>query len=151
LFSTACVVRLWRPVGAEQQLPLSQEKRFVHASSPSGFVPYFWLLLAACASILLLAVTNKLCQDVAVIPFLWVLPLGLYLLSFIICFDNPRWYLRLPFTLALIAAIAALCWVLFKGSGASLYKQVLVYCGGLFICSMVCHGELYRLRPGTDQ
>ena len=55
-----------------------------------------WLLLPACASVLLLATTNKLCQDVAVIPFLWVAPLALYLLSFIICFDSPRWYARAP-------------------------------------------------------
>ena len=64
---------------------------------------------------LLLATTNKLCQDVAVIPFLWVAPLALYLLSFIICFDSPRWYVRFPFTLALIAALGGLCWALFNG------------------------------------
>jgi len=106
-----------------------------------------WLLLPACASVLLLATTNKLCQDVAVIPFLWVLPLALYLLTFIICFDNPRWYARFPFTLALIAALAGLCWALFNGSDLTLSKQVALYCGGLFLCCMVCHGELYRLKP----
>ena len=77
---------------------------------PSRLSFLLWLLLPACASVLLLAVTNKMCQDVAVIPFLWVLPLGLYLLSFIICFDHPRWYARFPFTLGLIAAIAGICW-----------------------------------------
>jgi len=106
-----------------------------------------WLLLPACASVLLLATTNKLCQDVAVVPFLWVLPLALYLLSFVICFDNPRWYMRLPFTIALIAALVGLCWALFDGADWPLSRQVGVYCGGLFICCMVCHGELYRLRP----
>jgi len=106
-----------------------------------------WLLLPACASVLLLAVTNKLCQDVAVIPFLWILPLALYLLSFIICFDSPRWYRRFPYTLALIAALAGLCWALFNASELPLRKQLAIYCGGLFICCMVCHGELYRLKP----
>jgi hypothetical protein len=106
-----------------------------------------WLLLPACASVLLLATTNKICQDVAVIPFLWVLPLALYLLSFIICFDSPRWYVRFPFTLALIAALGGLCWALSNGSDLALSKQVALYCGGLFICCMVCHGELYRLKP----
>jgi hypothetical protein len=109
--------------------------------------PLLWLLLPCCASVLLLAVTNKLCQDVAVIPFLWILPLALYLLSFIICFDNPRWYRRFPYTFALIAALAGLCWALFNSSDLALPKQVAFYCGGLFICCMVCHGELYRLRP----
>lgn len=106
-----------------------------------------WLLLPASASALLLAITNKLCQDVAVIPFLWVVPLALYLLSFIICFDSPRWYQRVPFTLALVICGAAICWVLFQGTDISLYKQIVIYSGGLFVCCMVCHGELYRLRP----
>jgi hypothetical protein len=114
---------------------------------PSTLNHLLWILLPACASVLLLATTNKLCQDVAVIPFLWVAPLALYLLSFIICFDSPRWYARYPFTLALIGALGGLCWALFNGSDWSLSKQVAIYCGGLFICCMVCHGELYRLKP----
>jgi hypothetical protein len=88
-----------------------------------------------------------MCQDVAVIPFLWVLPLALYLLSFIICFDNPRWYVRFPFTIGLIAAAAGITWALFEGIDASVQTQVGVYSAGLFICCMMCHGELYRLRP----
>src|SRR6266446_4728788 len=100
-------------------------------SQPSTLDRFLWLLLPACASVLLLATTNKLCQDVAVIPFLWILPLALYLLSFIICFDSPRWYSRFPFTLALIAAIGAICWILFQGTSASLYQQLAVYTCGL--------------------
>ena len=106
-----------------------------------------WLLLPACASTLLLAMTNMICQEVAVIPFLWILPLSLYLLSFIICFDSPRWYVRFPFALALIAALGGICWILLQGTAASIYLQLSVYSGGLFICCMVCHGEIYRLRP----
>ena len=112
-----------------------------------GFPRLLWLLLPACASVLLLATTNKLCQDVAVIPFLWVAPLALYLLSFIICFDSPRWYVRFPFALALIAALGGLCWALYNGSYLALSRQLAIYCGGLFACCMVCHGELYRLKP----
>jgi hypothetical protein len=101
--------------------------------------------------VLLLATTNKVCQDVAVIPFLWVLPLALYLLSFIICFDNPRWYVRFPFTLALITALGAMVWVLFKGTDVPLRTQIWIYSAGLFISCMVCHGELYRLKPDPRQ
>ncbi|MCX6903907.1 MAG: fused MFS/spermidine synthase [Verrucomicrobia bacterium] len=118
------------------------------AALPSSRIPFLrrllWLLLPASASVLLLATTNKICQDVAVIPFLWILPLALYLLSFIICFDQPQWYARLPFTFALIAALAAICWALFEGIDASIYKQVGLYSGGLF-------GVLYRLRPEPRQ
>jgi len=53
-----------------------------------------WLAMAALASMAFLAITNHLCQDIAVVPFMWVIPLSLYLLSFIICFDNERWYWR---------------------------------------------------------
>ena len=116
---------------------------------PSTLDRLLWLLLPACASVLLLATTNKICQEVAVIPFLWVLPLSLYLLSFIICFDNPRWYARLPFILALTVAMGGICWALPKetGSGISIGLQLSIYSAGLFICCMVCHGELYRLKP----
>ena len=156
-----CAVRLWKSevsrLKSGVQSPMSkvqgQESEVSDTlapainSSPSTINRFLWLLLPACASVLLLATTNKLCQDVAVIPFLWVVPLALYLLSFIICFDSPRWYVRFPFTLALIAALGGLCWALFNASDLALSKQVALYCGGLFICCMVCHGELYRLKP----
>jgi hypothetical protein len=120
------------------------------ASSPMGSTVaqwVFWLLLPACASVLLLATTNKLCQDIAVIPFLWVLPLALYLISFIICFDNPRWYWRLPFSIGLIVAMAASCRLMFEGTDATLPSQIITYSSMLFLGCMVCHGELYRLKP----
>jgi len=103
---------------------------------------FLWLLLPACASVLLLATTNKICQDVAVIPFLWVLPLALYLLSFILCFENPRWYRRGPFGVALAVALGGICWVLFQPN-----QPIDRFAVVLFICCMVCHGELYRLKP----
>ena len=105
-----------------------------------------WLLLPACASALLLATTNMICQDVAVIPFLWVLPLALYLLSFIICFDSPRWYMRVPFGVALSRGLGGICWAGVLGTDAPLL-QLGASGVGLFVCCMVCHGELYRLKP----
>ncbi|MBI5384200.1 MAG: fused MFS/spermidine synthase [Verrucomicrobia bacterium] len=106
-----------------------------------------WLALPACASVLLLATTNKLCQDVAVIPFLWVLPLGLYLLTFIVCFDSPRWYSRVAFGVLLVPAVAASCWTLARTDDVPLVNQVVIYSAVLFVGCMVCHGELYRLKP----
>jgi hypothetical protein len=61
---------------------------------PLWYQPLLWIALPAFASMMLLATTNHVCQDVAVIPFLWVVPLSLYLLSFIISFDAERWYVR---------------------------------------------------------
>jgi hypothetical protein len=142
-----CALRVWKSGRAVESASNVPSLHHSTTPPPSSLNRLLWLLLPACASVLLLAVTNKLCQDVAVIPFLWVAPLALYLLSFVICFDSPRWYKRLPFTLALVAALVGLCWALFNASDQSLLKQVAIYCGGLFICCMVCHGELYRLRP----
>ena len=103
------------------------------------------------ASTLLLAGTNKMCLDVASIPFLWVLPLALYLLSFIISFDSPRWYSRFWFTLLLVGALVGVCVALFAGADMPIVHQVVVYSAALFIGSMICHGELYRLRPPPAQ
>jgi len=111
----------------------------------------FWVLLPACASALLLATTNKMCQEVAVVPFLWVAPLGLYLLSFIICFDSPRWYRRLPFGMGLSGVMAAVCWALFNWSVVSVPAQMCVYGAVCFIGCMICHGEVYRLKPEPEQ
>lgn len=128
---------------------------------------WLWVALPACSTALLLAITNRLCHDIAVIPFLWILPLGLYLLSYILCFDHPRWYARplwLPLmALALFAAGGNLLgarlqipegelwtplrWVLETLSDLTLFKAIALYAGVLFCCCMVCHGELYRLRP----
>lgn len=108
-----------------------------------------WLSFPAIASVLLMATTNKLCQDVAVIPFLWILPLALYLLSFIICFDHPRWYHRGIFSALFVVSTAAVTVLLFKGNGVGLPLQVAGYSAGLFISCMICHGELYQLRPSA--
>jgi hypothetical protein len=149
-----CAIRLWKSEVQSPEVEAAFARRAtrntLHASvdsQPSAFNRLLWLLLPTCASVLLLATTNELCQDVAVIPFLWVAPLALYLLSFIICFDSSRWYVRYPFALALVAVLGGLCWAMLNGSELSLSRQVPVYCGGLFICCMVCHGELYRLKP----
>jgi hypothetical protein len=86
-------------------------------------------------------------MDVAVVPFLWVLPLALYLLSFVICFAGSQWYKPVPFTIVLVAAISAITWTLLKGTTGSLRLELAIYLGGLFFCCMVCHGELFRLKP----
>ena len=64
------------------------------AARPDWGSCVLWVSLAACASLMFLATTNQLCQDVAVVPLLWVLPLSLYLLSLVICFDRTKWYSR---------------------------------------------------------
>jgi hypothetical protein len=114
---------------------------------PSTGTYLLWLGLAACASVMFLATTNQICQDVAVVPFLWVLPLSLYLLSFIICFDGSRWYSRIVFHPALAVSVFLACFVLNGWGLKNILLQIAVYSFTLFVCCMVCHGELARSKP----
>lgn len=109
-----------------------------------------WLLLPACASLMLVAGTNHICQDVAVVPFLWVLPLTLYLLSFIICFDQPRWYVRWLWAGAAaleLVGVAAVDHLKLCEYPLNLVQELTVNCAALFFVCMICHGELARLKP----
>ena len=81
------------------------ESEDARVAVPSRSTRILWIALATVASVMLLATTNQICQQVAVVPFLWVLPLAIYLLSFIVCFDNQRWYRRGVFHPALGAAV----------------------------------------------
>ena len=106
-----------------------------------------WVALAACSSAMLLATTNQLCIDVATVPFLWVLPLSLYLISFIICFDSPQWYDRRAYGILLLACSPVACWILNEGADVNISKQVAIYATILFTCCMTCHGELVSCKP----
>lgn len=96
-----------------------------------------------------LATTNHVCQDVAVVPLLWVIPLALYLLSFIICFDHARWYVRPAWAGAAVVALlgAAANDLLHSDTPLSLVQELLLYFAMLFCVCMVCHGELVRRKP----
>lgn len=122
------------------------------ASEPTpGVDKLLWVSLPAIASVLLLATTNKLSQEIAVIPFLWVLPLSLYLLTFIICFDHARWYNRWVFIPLLVVGAAVVAQLLPVGTDAPMRLQILGYSAALFVACMVCHGELYRLKPPPER
>ena len=106
-----------------------------------------WFALAATASVVFLATTNQLCQDIAVVPLLWILPLTVYLLSFILCFERPRWYARNWFHATFPFALCLACFVLYGGAIGSIAMQILIYLAVLFSLCMVCHGELARSKP----
>lgn len=110
-----------------------------------------WLLLAACASTLLLTVTNLLTQNIAPMPLLWVLPLGLYLLTFILCFESGRWYRRIVFLPLLFPALGCLVWFTGTVDTDDLIWVVPLLLASLFVCCMACHGELSRLKPAAEQ
>ena len=107
-----------------------------------------WLLPAMMGSWLLVAITNHITQNVAAIPFLWLLPLTLYLLTFVLCFESDRWYRRRVF-LPLAAAILVVCaYGLQDGAiGVNIWRAIPLYSAAVFILCMFLHGELARQRP----
>ncbi len=107
-----------------------------------------WVLLAACSSALLLAVTNHLCQDVASLPFLWVLPLALYLLSFVLCFERDGWYRRIVFGPLLAGSLCLMAYSVTDNEVLGLRTVIPMMAAGLFVCCMFCHGELAARKPG---
>lgn len=119
-----------------------------NSALPSIGTRVLWILLPATASVMLLATTNQMCQEVAVIPFLWVVPLVLYLLSFIICFDSERWYRRGIFMPMLAVAMVASTAILYISYRAAITWQIPILSLTVFAAAMVCHGELARLKPG---
>lgn len=107
-----------------------------------------WIALAACASLLLSAMTTHISQNVATIPLLWIIPLVAYLLSFVVAFADERWN-QSWLVLALAAgALGATAQLLFRGVLATpIVRATIVYCVSLFLLCWFCHSELYRRRP----
>jgi len=117
---------------------------------PAPALLSLWIALSATASLMLLAVTNQISQEVAVIPFLWVLPLAIYLLSFILTFSGERGYNRKFYAILFIITTALTLFVMLNATALHVYWQILAYCSLLFAACMLCHGELYLLRPEAD-
>jgi hypothetical protein len=143
VITTACVgMKVWRanPVSrsAEASPPVS---------APAWHSKLLWILLPACASLLLAAVTNKICQDLPPLALLWILPLTVYLLSFVLCFSGARFYQRRWFAPVLAASLVVMGLVLSGRLTTSPLVQIAIFVSGLFVCCVVCHGEVYDARP----
>lgn len=119
--------------GAEPPVPASLPRQLL-----------LWLLYSTAGACTLLAVSNHVTQNIASVPLIWVLPLALYLLSFIICFDRPQWYVRGVFLPLLAALLLAMSW---RINSVKFQLVLPLFAAGLFAACMFCHGELARLRP----
>jgi len=108
-----------------------------------------WLTLSAMGSVVLLGVSNHLTQNVSSIPLLWVVPLAIYLLTFILCFEGRDWYKRDAYLGFLVWILCVMAWFLAdKSLQFELLWQLAVFTVGLFFVCMFCHGELALRRPG---
>ena len=143
-----CGVKVWHSDGADAAKSAAADDE----PAPTMLRRLLWFTLPACGVMLLLAITNKLCQDIAVVPFLWVLPLSLYLLSFIVSFDSPRWYQRGFWLPLLVVLLGLVLQNLYQAeSHPDITPLATLYLGTLFVACMVCHGEVFRLRPGAGR
>jgi len=141
-FIMLCGVVAWG-VGQAILPPVAEE----NTARPSIWTILFWLGLSAAGSALLLATTNIVTQDVAVSPFLWIAPLSLYLLTFVLAFESDRWYPRLPFAIAAGILAPTACAIVNAGVGVSIWIQLGAYLATLFVMCMLCHGELRCSKP----
>ena len=126
----------------------SQPAAATSESQPvDGLTIVLWLALSTAGCVMLLATTDRLTQNVASVPFLWILPLAIYLFTFILCFDGEGWYKRDLYRWIFLVSLGSAWAILLLGSTASLMLQLAVYSLTLYASCMVCHGELVRLRP----
>ena len=136
VFVVMCAFTAWRVRDAAPE-----------AGRPAWQDVLFWIGLSACASTLLMASTNQICQEIAVNPFLWVAPLSIYLLTFILAFEREGFYRRPVFAVA--AGIFAMIGCAAQGAAIalSIAVQLGLYLAVLFFACMICQGELARSRP----
>jgi len=146
LFVALCVTIAWRNLR-------TGTLRVRHRGTATTALPSFarqalWCALAATSSVLLLSVTDHLTQNVAAVPLLWVVPLSIYLATFILCFESSRLYPRDTVLPVAAATLGVMAWCLADSRLThELGLQVGVFSLGLFVVCMFCHGELARLKP----
>jgi len=110
-----------------------------------------WIGLSMLGVILLLAITNAMTQNIASVPFLWLLPLTIYLLTFILCFANDKYYVKTWWNTAFVLVVLASFLLYFFAGHLDFIAQVSMFSLILLVCCMVCHGELARLKPPTSR
>ena len=150
LFATVCALRAAR-VNATPTAGTPRTKETAAWAEGDVLERVMWLGLSATGSILLMATSNQLTRNVAAVPFLWVLPLSLYLLSFIVSFEHDRWYARWLWAPLFVGSLLGVLQLLAEDTEPDLYLQFVVYSVNLLSGCMVCHGELARRRPRTER
>ncbi len=138
VFAGLCATLAWRHAAqreeqAEVEVPVSQ------------FL--LWGLLSCLGAMLLAATTNQVTLEVAVSPFLWVVPLAIYLACFILVFESDRWYRPQLFGAVAAVAVMLACMAQVAGVSIPLWPRLGIYCLALFTGCMICFGELVARRP----
>ncbi|HEU0121075.1 MAG TPA: fused MFS/spermidine synthase [Bryobacteraceae bacterium] len=147
LFVVVCGAVAWRVRNDSPAAPAAGEGGDPVAA-PSWPLRLLWVGLAACPSVLLLSVTTHMTQDIASIPFLWIVPLVLYLLSFILTFETSKIYWRWIWLPLLAVSLFFMLRIEMENAPEITMVQRLAACAGaMFTAAMTCHGELASLKP----
>jgi hypothetical protein len=157
VFAVLCGGSAWiaaKHPAAMKDFESDEKNKEKEQSNPRATDYALWLALSALGSLMLLAVTSHITQNVASVPFVWIVPLVLYLLSFILVFDvggsraKSGWYARAWGLPALFALMVGMSWFLYQNLGVMNIRYLIVlYSAGLFAACMFCHGELATMRP----
>ncbi|MCC6932627.1 MAG: fused MFS/spermidine synthase [Deltaproteobacteria bacterium] len=133
-------------------LPKKQEEALPVTSCPRRHY-FLWLWLSACSSVVLLATTNQIFQEISVVSLFWLLPLALYLISFIICFEYEKFAAGRLWLLFFWLTMGALMWMMGHDDSDSLNiaLQIGIFSAVVFACSVLCHAQLVRLKPPAGQ
>lgn len=161
LYALLIVVSAWHSNRYEVITEVSESKTTTPedtAKAPTKQDYTLWLLLATLGSVLLLSFTNHITQNIASVPFLWIVPLVLYLVTFILVFDvgssrgKSGWYSRQIFIPLLFVLLAITTYGMYEGyaSTMNIYLALPLFCFLLFVGCMFCHGELAALRPSAQ-
>jgi len=153
VLAVVCAALLWRsrrPTRAHDQARADDDPPDVPNEVPGWGRRLRWIALAFAPSSLMLGVTAHLTTDIAAVPLLWVVPLSLYLLTFVLVFARRkilphRWMLWMP-----PLAVAAVAGTFFYGAGGGVAIEVPIHLAAFFLTAMVCHGELARTRPASS-
>jgi len=148
VYVVLCAALAWMAAKSKAQVGDAAPEELAQAAGPSAQDKWLWLVLSACGSTLLLSITNKLLEDVAPVPLLWVLPLALYLLTFALAFHPRTLYPRWLMLRMLAVTLGGLGYAIYDPTYTeSLQVSLPVFCLGLFFCCWFCHGELALRRP----
>lgn len=141
-----CALQLWRspvqtaevPEGTAEPTQIGWKRRL------------YWIALAAVPSGLMLSTTSHLTTDLMAMPLLWVIPLGIYLLSFSVAFAEDRIFVNIltriaPLVLVITASFVFIVW------GKAAINGMVASLSMLFVVAVALHGEMYRTRPDPSQ
>lgn len=147
VFVIVCGILAWRNRTSVVAVQAPDEV----GNPPTRKMLLIWSLLAACPSILMVADTSFLTENIAPIPMIWVIPLALYLLSFIFCFERQGWYQRKIFLPSLVIALLILAILPSLGlNDLPIFVSMGINLASFFVVCMVCHGELSKQQPNAN-